>query len=226
MPAAGVRIQLSSPSRRASGPTAEREEPDERAATRSGSRRTAAPSRPSPPSRPSRPSRSRRTAHPPRRPTARRHPRPTARRQPGVRPAAWPYGQQPGVWPAARRTASQQYEPQPYGASPGTRATASRRTAGTRSRQSTPGLDDRPGRGVGDLRPSACFGLPSLIIGIVALTKAKTEPEETQRLTKIGWIVFGVLAALSGSRSSCDHRDRGERRDHGSRYDFSTTSAP
>ena len=43
-----------------------------------------------------------------------------------------------------------------------------------------------------------CFvGVPSLVLGIIALTKVRTDLAETQRLTKIGWIVLGVLAAVA-----------------------------
>jgi hypothetical protein len=42
-----------------------------------------------------------------------------------------------------------------------------------------------------------CFGIPSLILGIIALTKVSTDIEQTKRLTKIGWIVFAVLGGLA-----------------------------
>jgi hypothetical protein len=41
------------------------------------------------------------------------------------------------------------------------------------------------------------FGIPSLVLGIIALTKVNTNIAETRRLTRIGWIVFGVVAALA-----------------------------
>jgi hypothetical protein len=41
------------------------------------------------------------------------------------------------------------------------------------------------------------FGIASLILGIIALTKVRTELDECKRLTKIGWIVFGVLAGVA-----------------------------
>ncbi|MBO1753617.1 DUF4190 domain-containing protein [Allobranchiibius sp. CTAmp26] len=40
-------------------------------------------------------------------------------------------------------------------------------------------------------------GLPSLIMGIIALTKQAADPAGAARLAKIGWIVFGVLVALA-----------------------------
>jgi hypothetical protein len=40
------------------------------------------------------------------------------------------------------------------------------------------------------------IGVPSLVIGIVALTRARTEPDEARRLTWIGWLVLGILLAL------------------------------
>ena len=39
-------------------------------------------------------------------------------------------------------------------------------------------------------------GVPSLVIGIIALTKARTEPAEAKRLTWIGWLVLGILLAV------------------------------
>jgi hypothetical protein len=40
------------------------------------------------------------------------------------------------------------------------------------------------------------IGVPSLVIGIVALTRARTQPHEARRLTWIGWLVLGILLAL------------------------------
>jgi hypothetical protein len=41
---------------------------------------------------------------------------------------------------------------------------------------------------------SICLVVPiaSLVLGIIALTKNSTDPEGSRRMTKIGWIVFGV----------------------------------
>lgn len=43
----------------------------------------------------------------------------------------------------------------------------------------------------------ACIGLPSLIFGILGITKQSTDPEGAARMTKIGWIVFGVMTLLT-----------------------------
>ncbi len=137
--------------------------------------RTALPHR----SRPSRPSsRRRRTAHRrPSRPAAVRPAARTGNRRTGSR--------RTGRCPTAsqRRTANR------------TPATASRRTAATRSPPGRPGRRSRwswcPA-----IATFCCFGIPSLIIGIIALTKARTDIAEAKRLTKIGWIVFGVLAGV------------------------------
>lgn len=40
-------------------------------------------------------------------------------------------------------------------------------------------------------------GLPSLVMGIIALTKQPNDPAGAARLAKIGWIVFAVLAVLA-----------------------------
>jgi hypothetical protein len=46
----------------------------------------------------------------------------------------------------------------------------------------------------------SCVGLlalPSLIMGIIALTKNATDPVGSRKLTRTGWIVFGVCMALT-----------------------------
>jgi hypothetical protein len=52
----------------------------------------------------------------------------------------------------------------------------------------------------GGLEIASCYfllaGLPTLIIGIVALNKNNHDPADSARLAKTGWIVFGVLNAL------------------------------
>jgi len=40
------------------------------------------------------------------------------------------------------------------------------------------------------------LGLPSLIVGIVALTRQPTDPRSAARLARAGWITFGVLLGL------------------------------
>lgn len=43
-----------------------------------------------------------------------------------------------------------------------------------------------------------CYiGIPSLILGILGLTKNSTDPEGAARLTKIGWITFASLAIIT-----------------------------
>ena len=39
-------------------------------------------------------------------------------------------------------------------------------------------------------------GLPALVLAIVALTKARDDLPGAQRLTRIGWIAFGVITAI------------------------------
>lgn len=41
------------------------------------------------------------------------------------------------------------------------------------------------------------FGLPSLILGIVALNRQTSDPQGSARMSKYGWITFGVLMALA-----------------------------
>ena len=40
------------------------------------------------------------------------------------------------------------------------------------------------------------LGLPSLVFGIVALTRVSTDPAGSARMTRYGWITFGVLLGL------------------------------
>ena len=40
-------------------------------------------------------------------------------------------------------------------------------------------------------------GLPSLIVGIISMTKQNDDPAGSRRLSKIGWIVFGVICAIA-----------------------------
>jgi len=39
--------------------------------------------------------------------------------------------------------------------------------------------------------------IPGLVMGIMGITKHSTDPAGSARITKIGWIVFGALLALS-----------------------------
>lgn len=49
----------------------------------------------------------------------------------------------------------------------------------------------------GIITVSCCIpGIVPLILGIIALTKNSTDPEGSRRLTKWGWIAFGVSMAL------------------------------
>jgi len=41
------------------------------------------------------------------------------------------------------------------------------------------------------------FGVPSLVVGIVALTRHSTDPQGSARLARYGWITFAVMAVLA-----------------------------
>jgi hypothetical protein len=108
----------------------------------------------------------------------------------GTVAAAPPYGaptqptQPYGAMPAAYGGYGQPggYAPPPYGGYPQPAST--------------------PGASIALVVVSAFFvlmgliGVPSLVIGIVALTRAKSDPEEASRLTWAGWLVLGILVAL------------------------------
>jgi hypothetical protein len=44
---------------------------------------------------------------------------------------------------------------------------------------------------------SCCLPLPALILGIIALTKQSTDPAQSARLAKYGWVTFGVMVGLA-----------------------------
>lgn len=44
---------------------------------------------------------------------------------------------------------------------------------------------------------SCCLPLPALILGIIALTKQTTDPENSAKLAKYGWITFGAMVTLA-----------------------------
>ena len=44
---------------------------------------------------------------------------------------------------------------------------------------------------------SCCLPLPALILGIMALTKQTTEPEQSAKLARYGWITFAVMVGLA-----------------------------
>ena len=44
---------------------------------------------------------------------------------------------------------------------------------------------------------TCCLPVPALILGIIALTKQTTDPENSAKLAKYGWITFGVMVVLA-----------------------------
>src|SRR5690606_7550351 len=91
-----------------------------------------------------------------------------------------PYGQQPPYGAPGS----------PYGAPP----PAYYQTQAAQSNTSALILTILSGLGV-----FVCCGVTiiSLILGIVALTKQSSEPEQSAKLTKWGWVVFGISAGLA-----------------------------
>ena len=47
----------------------------------------------------------------------------------------------------------------------------------------------------------SCFGvlhgIVGLVFGVIALAKQSSDPEGSRRISRIGWIVFGVLVVLA-----------------------------
>jgi hypothetical protein len=109
---------------------------------------------------------------------------------PAAPPESNPYAQQPPVQPYGEPTPGQpqpgqQYQAygQPYAATPPTPANGSAIALTIVS-------------GVSVLFCNL-LAIASLVLGIIALTKNRVEPESSKRLTKTGWIVFGVVWALA-----------------------------
>ncbi len=50
--------------------------------------------------------------------------------------------------------------------------------------------------GISILCCGGIFSIPALVFGIIALTKQTTDPTESRRMTKFGWIAFAVGVAI------------------------------
>ena len=88
---------------------------------------------------------------------------------------------QPGGYPAYQAPGQWQVPPPAYGAPPAQNTSAIVLTIIS-----------------GIITVSCCLpGIVPLILGIMALTKNATDPEGSRRLTKWGWIAFGVGLALA-----------------------------
>lgn len=104
----------------------------------------------------------------------------------GAQPAYDPYAAtgahaQPGGYPPYQAPGQWQAPPAAYGAPPPQNTSALVLTIMS-----------------GIVTVSCCLpGIVPLILGIVALTKNATDPEGSRRLTKWGWIAFGVGIALA-----------------------------
>lgn len=116
----------------------------------------------------------------------------------GPPPASNPYAQQPPVSnPYAQQPPVQSYGQQPYGQYPGAQYPG----YGQQS-YSTGASTQTNGSAIALTIVSALslcniFAAAPLIMGIIALTRNSTDPEASRRLTKIGWIVFAAIWALS-----------------------------
>jgi hypothetical protein len=132
--------------------------------------------------------------------------------QPGGQPAA-PYGEQQGqpvdprsfpppqVYGQPAPRAPDPYAPR-YGPPPAYGGYSQPAGYGTPASGGYPQPAPTPGSSIALVVVSGFFvlcgliGVPSLVIGIVALTRARTQPDEAKRLTWIGWLVLGILLAL------------------------------
>ncbi len=96
---------------------------------------------------------------------------------------ASPYGQQPDPYgaPPAYGQPQPGYGPGPYAAAPQTNGSALALTIIS---------------AIGAL--SCCLiTLPSLIFGIIALSKQSSDPVQSAKMAKYGWIAFGICVALA-----------------------------
>lgn len=93
------------------------------------------------------------------------------------------YGQQPAPYGAPPVYAQPQpgYGPSPYTAAPSTNGSALALTI------------------ISAIGAVSCclFTTPSLIFGIVALTKQSSDPAQSAKMAKYGWIAFGISVALA-----------------------------
>jgi hypothetical protein len=109
-----------------------------------------------------------------------------------------PYGQQPP--PYGQQAPYGQpgyYAPQPYQGYQQPPGYATPPYGGYPQPTPTPGSTIALVVVSGILTLTCLFGIPSLVIGIVALTKVNTNIEETRRLTRIGWITLGVIGSIA-----------------------------
>jgi hypothetical protein len=113
-----------------------------------------------------------------------------------------PYGAQPQPYGAQPQPYGAQ--PQPYGAQPYGGQAPGYGYAAPGYGYSPPS-SGTPGTTIALIVVSAvsivtCFltlaGIPGLIIGIIAATRAGNDPAGSRRMTRTGWIVYGVVAAL------------------------------
>jgi hypothetical protein len=95
-----------------------------------------------------------------------------------------PYPQQPGYYPYSHGYPQPPgYATPPYGGYP--------------QPSPTPGSSIALVVVSGILTLGCLFGIPSLVIGIVALTKVNTNIAETRRLTRIGWITLAIIGTIA-----------------------------
>jgi hypothetical protein len=127
---------------------------------------------------------------------------PTAPTPPAGPPASNPYAQQPPVQPYGQPQPGQQYPAygQPMAGQP---QAGQQYPAYGQQPYSTGAQTESNGSAIALTIVSGVsvlfcniLAIASLVIGIVALTKNRTEPESSRRLAKTGWIVLGVVWAL------------------------------
>ncbi|MDP9218922.1 MAG: hypothetical protein M3P23_00075 [Actinomycetota bacterium] len=117
--------------------------------------------------------------------------------QPGYPQAQYPQAQYPHTPSGQPQYGQAQYGPPQYGQYPQPAGYGTPQYGGYPQPPATPGSTIALVIVSGVFTLGCLFGIASLILGIIALTKVRTELDECKRLTKIGWIVFGVLAGVA-----------------------------
>lgn len=114
---------------------------------------------------------------------------------PEPQPQAGPYGTPPPAYPPPHEPPAAAYPPQPYGDPNAPYGTPPPYYASAAPQTNTSALVLTIVGAIGTV--TCCLPLPALILGIIALTKQSTDPENSAKLAKYGWITFGAMVALA-----------------------------